>query len=104
MDKKLWEHSERANRKFIEEMTFALGCEGLMNMGMRRRVVHEGEQPEQRDQGRALHTSCGGCSCICVHPGEHWETRSKNWSGLVLRKRAGSIRSSSRSFPCGSVG
>lgn len=69
MDKRLWEHSGRANRKFIEEMTFELGCEGHRNIfqvGMRERTFQEEGQPEQRDHSRALLTHVVGCVPLCA--------------------------------------
>ena len=97
MDKRLWEHSGRANRKFIEEMTFELGCEGHRNIfqvGMRERTFPEG-QPEQRDHSRALLARVVGCVCLCVHLREHWEMR-RSWLELVLRRTAGSLRNVSK--------
>lgn len=54
-------------------MTFDLGCEGHMNIfqvGMRERAFQEGEQPEQRDQGRALHALWGGVYERLCAPGQ----------------------------------
>lgn len=95
MDKRLWEHSGRANRKFIEEMTFELGCEGHRNIfqvGMRERG-HSRKKDSQNKETTAelcIHMWWGGV-CLCVHLDEHWEMR-RSWLELVLRRRAGSLR------------
>ena len=84
MDKRLWEYSGRANRKFIEEMTFELGCEGHRNIfqvGMRERTF--------------LLTRVVGCVCLCVHLREHRGMR-RSWLELVLRRTAGSLRNVSK--------
>ena len=68
MDKRLWEHSGRANRKFIEEMTFELGCEGHRNIfqvGMRERG-HSRKDSQNREHSRALHTHVVGGVPLCA--------------------------------------
>lgn len=70
MDKRLWEHSGRANRKFMEEMTFELGCEGHRNIfqvGMRERGhSRKNSQNKETTAELCIHMWWGVCAFVCT--------------------------------------